>query len=106
MAGDTVELKEGDVYLNGVRQDESAYAMGRTYPNLAGDTFTVPKGAFLFSAITVKILPDARYWNNPYLSVNQIKGRVFFAFSFKDWYARSVSHLAKLVLPAAAAQVE
>lgn len=101
VAGDTLELKNGDVYLNGVRQDESAYAIGRTYPNLAGDTFTVPEGCVLVFGDNRENSADARYWNNPYLPVNQIKGRVFFAFSFKDWYARGVSHLAKHALPAA-----
>lgn len=99
--GDTLKLKDGEVYLNGVRQDESAYAMGKTYPNLSGDTFTVPEGCVLVFGDNRENSADARYWNDPYLPVSQIKGRVFFAFSFKDWYARSVSRLAEAVQPAA-----
>ncbi len=103
IAGDTVLLKDGDVYLNGVKQDESAYAVGKTYPNSAGDTFTVPEGCVLVFGDNREDSADARYWQDPYLPVNQIKGRVFFAFSFKDWYAKNVPHSADLTVPALAA---
>ena len=100
VAGDTVQLRDGDVYLNGVRQDESAYAVGKTYPNISGDTFQVPEGCVLVFGDNREDSADARYWNKPYLPVNQIKGRVFFTFSFKDWYFKNVPHSAELAQPA------
>ena len=32
IAGDTIELRDGDVYRNGEKLDESAYVLGRTFP--------------------------------------------------------------------------
>lgn len=91
IAGDTLELKDGSVYLNGVKQDESAYVRGRTYPSRAGAVFVVPDDCVLVFGDNREGSADARGWNDPYLPVEQIKGRVFFAFSLKDRYARSVS---------------
>lgn len=100
VAGDTVELKDGDVYLNGVKQDESAYAVGKTYANAAGSVFVVPEGCVLVFGDNREDSADARYWCDPYLPVDQIKGRVFFVFSFKDWYVKTVPHSAELAQPA------
>lgn len=88
VAGETVELRDGDVYVDGRRLDESGYAVGKTYPNIAGTTFHVPQGCVLVFGDNRGDSADARYWSNPYLPVEQIKGRVFLAFSFKDHYFR------------------
>lgn len=95
--GDVVELRDGSVFLNGVEQDESAYAIGKTFPNVSGDTFVVPEGCVLVFGDNREDSADARYWNQPYLPVDQVKGRVFFTFSIKGWYARTVPHGAKRV---------
>ena len=88
--GDEVTLQNGEVYLNGEKQDESAYAVGKTYANIAGDTFTVPQGCVLVMGDNRESSADSRYWEDPYLPVSQVRGRVFLAFSVRDWYFRII----------------
>ena len=64
----------GQVTIDGVPLDEP-YVV---YKN--GDTgnFVVPEGCFLFLGDNRNGSLDARYWDNPYISGDQIKGKAHF----------------------------
>lgn len=90
VAGDTVELRDGRVYLNGEELDESAYVLGRTYPKSDRSIFTVPENCVLTFGDNREGSADARSWLDPYVSIDTIKGKVFCTFSIRNWYIRSV----------------
>lgn len=85
--GETVELRNGAVYINGERLEEP-YAVGETQPNKAGSVFQVPQGCVLVFGDNREKSADARYWDDPYVPVSNIKGRVFLTFSLnpKNFY--------------------
>lgn len=85
--GETVELRNGAVYIDGERLEEP-YAVGQTLPNTAGSVFHVPEGCVLVFGDNREKSADARYWADPYVPVSSIKGRVFLTFSLnpKNFY--------------------
>lgn len=87
--GERVQLIDGDVYINGAKLSEP-YVVGKTWGNLAGDDFLVPEGCVLVMGDNREDSADARYWNNPYLPVSNIKGRVFVTFSFRHFYIHKI----------------
>ena len=91
IAGDTIELRDGDVYRNGEKLDESAYVLGRTFPRNSQTTFTVPDGCVLVFGDNREGSADARGWADPYVPVKTIKGKVFCTFSIRHWYIRKVA---------------
>ena len=78
VAGDKITFVDGEIFINGMLCEES-YIKGDIETN-ADFSFIVPKG-------TVFVLGDnrensvySRYWNNPYVSIDDIYGKVFFNF--------------------------
>lgn len=77
LPGDVVDVKEdGSVVVNGEKVDEP-YVI-----EAAGQakTFNVPEKCYLFLGDNRPISYDARFWNNPYISEDQIIGKVLFRF--------------------------
>ena len=93
VAGDHIELIDGDVYLNGSLYEES-YVTSKTYPlheeeNVITE-YTVPEGCVFVLGDNREFSVDARQWRNPYLPVENIRGKVFCTFSIAKWYFRSL----------------
>nr|WP_312577913.1 signal peptidase I [Sedimentibacter sp.] len=77
LPGDTVEVKEnGSVFVNGEKVDEP-YVIESTGQ---AKTFNVPDNCYFFLGDNRPISYDARFWNNPYISADQIIGKVVFRF--------------------------
>lgn len=77
LPGETIEVKEdGSVYIDGEKLNEP-YAK-----ESAGEakTFKVPENSYFFLGDNRPISYDARFWNNPYISEDQIIGKVLFRF--------------------------
>lgn len=82
-AGDTVQLKEGYVYVNGAQLDESAYLGSdvRTYGGAflkEGEIVTVPQGDYIVMGDNRMYSSDSREWG--LLSSNAVIGISFFVY--------------------------
>lgn len=73
--GDTVYFKDGKLYLNGEKADESYLIEERgTYSN---KEFEVPAGCVFVLGDNRGVSSDSRRWDNPYVNVEDIKGKSF-----------------------------
>lgn len=72
MPGETVEVKlNGDVYIDGEKLDEP-YVVNQE--NGYEGVFEVPEGHYLFFGDNRSGSYDARYWDNPYISEEDVIG--------------------------------
>lgn len=72
---ETVEVKsDGSVYVDGDKLDEP-YAVEC---QSKGKVFVVPENSYFFLGDCRPISSDARYWENPYITVDKIIGRAVF----------------------------
>ncbi|MBP1925050.1 signal peptidase I [Sedimentibacter acidaminivorans] len=77
LPGDKVEVKEdGSVVVNDKKINEP-YAIKSTGQ---AKTFNVPEKCYFFLGDNRPISYDARFWDNPYISEEQIIGKVLFRF--------------------------
>lgn len=74
VAGDKIEFRNGFVYINGLKADESAY-IGVNVETNSNKTFTVPEGCVFVLGDNRENSMDARYWNEPYISCDKIVGK-------------------------------
>ena len=77
LPGETIQVKEdGSIIINGEKLNEP-YVIAS-----AGEekTFTVPENCYFFLGDNRPISFDARFWSNPYISEDQIIGKVLFRF--------------------------
>lgn len=84
ISGDRVAVKDGYVYLNGVKKDEPYVSTrdGKTFFN--GETIVVPQGKYLFMGDNRSISFDSRYWKNTFIDRKDIIGKaraVIFPFN-------------------------
>ena len=71
LPGDTVEFDgEGNTYINGEYYDEPYVS---TYSSFEG-RFEVPEDCYLFCGDNRGGSLDARYWDNPYIEKEKVKG--------------------------------
>ena len=73
LPGDTIEFKNGYVVLNGEYLDESAYIPDDVETNYS-ETFVVPANCYFMLGDNREYSDDSRYWNNPYIPREKIKG--------------------------------
>lgn len=71
LPNDEVEIKEGKVYINETETTEE-YVKN---PSIYNGNFTVPEGKYFFLGDNRSNSADARYWANPYIDGNEIKGK-------------------------------
>lgn len=82
LPGETIEVKEGKVYADGVELDDSFI---KAPMNRTGDgTYVVPEHCYFFIGDNRNNSKDSRFWNNPYVHVDNILAKarvVVFPFS-------------------------
>jgi signal peptidase I len=81
IAGDEIEFHNGYVYLNGEQLDESEYLDEDVETNCVR-SFSVPDGCVFVMGDNRENSYDSRFWENPYVQLENIKSRVLFQLPF------------------------
>ena len=73
LPGDEISFENGDVYINGLRLEESYLPEGvETY---CIKSFCVPEGCVFVLGDNREISKDSRFFENPYIPMSDIKGK-------------------------------
>lgn len=83
LPGDTVELKEGTVYVNGTELNETYLPEECiTLPNVFSleTIYAVPDGKLFLLGDNRSNSNDSRYWADPYLDISEVIGIYQFTF--------------------------
>jgi signal peptidase I len=82
LPGETVEVREGFVYIDGepLTEDYLKEPMTGEY-----GPFVVPEGHYFMMGDNRNISLDARYWENKYVAKNKIRGKAIFKYPDFEW---------------------
>jgi len=85
LPGETVNIKEGKVYIDGSAEPLADYFTKETPAAEIEMTFTVPDGYYFMLGDNRNISYDSRYWTNKFVAEKKILGQVVFRYfpSFK-----------------------
>ena len=83
LPGETIEVKDGKVYADGVELDSSFI---NELQNQAGDgIYEVPEGCYFFMGDNRNNSNDSRFWDNPYVPIEDVQAKAkFIIFPFSD----------------------
>lgn len=89
LPGETIEVKNGKVYADGVELDNSFI---RNPQNRKGDgTYVVPEGCYFFLGDNRNNSKDSRFWNTKFVPAEDIKAKTkYIIFPFN--HARSLDY--------------
>ena len=77
LPGETVQIKDGAVFINGTKLDEPYL----NEPMIGGSgTYKVPEGKYFMLGDNRNNSKDSRYWQNKYVSKDKILGKVVFRY--------------------------
>ncbi len=79
--GDEIEFHDGYVYINGVKYDEPY--LSEDIETNCNHTFVVPEDCVFVLGDNREISNDSRCWDNPYVPVSKIKGKIVFIWNLK-----------------------
>lgn len=80
LPGETITFTDGKVYIDGDLLEEDYVNGMETYPD-DQDTFTVPENSYFMLGDNRVYSADSRYWDNPYVLEDAIKGKVWIRYS-------------------------
>ena len=93
LPGDEITFQDGYTYINGEMLDESY--LPRQGITQCSDSFLVPEGCVFFMGDNRTGSNDARFWKQPYISVDNIRAKVMVGISVlpdKSWRGVRVIH--------------
>lgn len=82
LPGDTVEGKDGLVYINGKALEES-YVKEEIDEDFG--PFTVPEDSYFMMGDNRNDSADSRYWNDPFVKKDKIKSKAIFKYPDFKW---------------------
>lgn len=81
VGGDVINIKGGEVYINGKKVKES-YISGKTWsPSKEEVTYSVPEGSVFVMGDNRENSGDSRFFENAYISNENIKGKVILHYA-------------------------
>lgn len=80
LPGETVSIKDGFVYIDGKKLDED-YLPVSGITQSEETAFEVPEGHIFLMGDNRTGSQDSRFWNDPYIPLDQIQGRMLLAIS-------------------------
>lgn len=93
LPGDEITFQDGYTYINGEMLDESY--LPRQGITQCSDSFLVPEGCVFFMGDNRTGSNDARFWKQPYISVDNIRAKVMVGISVlpdNSWRGVRVIH--------------
>lgn len=77
LPGETIEVKDGQLYIDGIAQDEPyLYAA----PNYSYGPVTVPEGHYFVLGDNRNASFDSHAWEEPFLPADDVKGKAVFLY--------------------------
>ena len=87
LPGDQISIEHGRVYVNNIKLIEN-YLNEEPYDKSFG-TFHVPKNHYFFLGDNRNHSNDSRLWDNPYISEDEIIGKIIFRYFPKfTWFVK------------------
>ena len=79
LPGDTVEIKDGKVYINNSKKPLKEDYLKET-PTGSFGPYKVPEDSYFMMGDNRNISEDSRYWNNPYVKKEKILGKAILRY--------------------------
>ena len=79
LPGETVEIRDGNIYLNGSDEPLEDVAIKEPMEGSFGP-YTVPKGSYFVMGDNRNNSRDSRYWEHTFVSMDEILGKAVFRY--------------------------
>ncbi|MGB4661488.1 MAG: signal peptidase I [Mobilitalea sp.] len=83
LPGETIEGKDGYVYIDGVKLIEDDYVMDLLDEDFG--PYEIPEGSCFMMGDNRLSSEDARGWTNKFVSIDKIKGKAIFTYPRLSW---------------------
>ena len=80
LPGETVSIKNGDVYINGVELQEDYIREPHSTEAVNQSEYTVPENSYFMLGDNRRNSKDARWWKNTYVTKDKIIAKVLFRY--------------------------
>lgn len=89
LPGDVVTFEGCKVHINGEELDESLYLDGTIETVAFKPRYEVPDGCYFMLGDNRPVSADSRFWDDPFVSSDDIKAKMVFCIKVPGWNAES-----------------